>query len=114
MKCLVINEINDTDYITRSEKLISIIFKSEKSFEKCIDFKYDNDFILHLYISDHITNDIIVGVVRYEKCRIINFNEKKLTIQIKGNNKQFFNNSQLKNLRKDKIGDLLDGVEDEK
>ncbi len=112
IKCLSINESKDlksygsVDSGAKSS-VLTFIFTSSETFKKCLDFKYLNDFILHFYISDSLDIETTVGVNRFDKCSIVEFNENKNTIKIRGNNKQFFNMVELKLLRKDKIGNML-------
>lgn len=115
IKCMMLVENKDTISFGSSTPLTSAkipqsiltFLLNENSFKRCKIFRYSKDFILHYYITDTIDIDISVGVERYDNCNIIEFNESKKLLKIKASNKQFFNMSQLKMLRKDKIGNML-------
>lgn len=110
-KCLTINETKDLKSFGASELtstcVILTFVLNDEAFLKCLEFKYIKDFILHFYISDTFDADIIVGVKRFEKCSIGEANEINKTIKITCYNKKYYNMSELKLLRKDKIGNLL-------
>lgn len=113
-RCLMLNESKDIlkyGSDNTSSKLQTLTFYlNDNGFRKCVDFEYDIDFILHLYVVDSINTDIITGVDRFEKCNVVKFDKDKNIIKIKVYNKEFFNMSQLKLLRKDKIGNILSEI----
>ena len=106
IKCLIVNNVKDYGY---SNNNLSFTF-SEEFLNKIHDFKNLQDFIIHFYVFDSIADEVCIGVNRYEKCRIISFNDKNMHIVIKALNKKYFNMSELKLLRKDKIGNLLSPI----
>ena len=107
LRCLVINDIVDINkYGLTNNNVLILLFKSE-SFKKCEEYRFNQDFNIHYYRADNIDETIIVGVNRYTNCNTIEYDEKKHIIRIRYTKMEFYNMSQLKLLRKDKIGNML-------
>ncbi len=111
IRCLMISESKDVKAFGSSDvgskmRVLTLHFNDE-SFKKCEDYRFLNDFILHFYISDTLDIETVIGVNRFETCSITEYNEEKKIVKIKAYNIKFYNMSELKLLRKDKIGNLL-------
>ncbi len=109
-KCCVINEYDDLDeFYGMVSNVLLLKMKNLETFNKYLEFRWVSDFILHFYRSDKMEADIIIGVNRHDNCSILEMDEKKLFIRIKVNtsNMKHYNMSELKLLRKDKIGSIL-------
>ncbi len=117
IRCLMLNESKDILKYGSDDsgsKIQNLTFHlNENGFRKCEEFEYDAEFILHLYVADSLDTEMIVGVDRFEKCSVVKFDKDKSIIKIKVYNKEFFNMSQLKLLRKDKIGNILSEMGDD-
>jgi hypothetical protein len=106
-KCLVLKEGDDIKSYGFSKNGFDMVLSlSEHGFSKCENFFYIRDFIFHFYSLDMFGGDF-VGVYRYEKCEILNYDDKLNKITIRVYNKKFYNVSETKLLRKDKIGNIL-------
>ena len=111
-KCCVINEIDDlvVDGFYGIVKDVSILkMKNIDIFNRYLKYRWDNNFIFHFYRADKMEKDIIIGVDRFDNCSIVEMNKEKLIIKIKLNisSAVHYNNSELKMLRKDRIGGIL-------
>jgi hypothetical protein len=111
IRCLMISESKDikafgsTD--VGSKMCVLTLQFNDESFKKCDEYRFLSDFVLHFYISDTLDSETVVGVNRFDTCSVSEYNEDKKMIKIKAYNKKFYNMSELKLLRKDKIGSLL-------
>ena len=118
LKCLTINEYKEISKFgskdsSATNTVLTFYLKDSSMMHKFIEYRYLPEFILHYYVSDTMEPEIAVGVNRYEKCKIVEYNESKNLIKILSSNKKFFNMSELKLLRKDKIGNMLLNYGDE-
>jgi hypothetical protein len=114
-KCCVINEYEDLEeFYGMVSDVLLLKMKNLEIFNKYLEYRWLNDFILHFYRSDKMEADIIIGVNRHDNCSILEMDEKKLFIRIKVNtsNMKHYNMSELKLLRKDKIGSILSDKND--
>ncbi len=111
-KCLVLKEDLDIKSYGVSNGALYLRLVDSDGFDKCRDFFYIKDFIFHYYANDFLDRAEFAGVYRYEKCEIISFSEHENSVTIKVNNKKFYNISEIKLLRKDKIGSLLNNFDD--
>jgi hypothetical protein len=107
----VLNEFKDiirfgSDNSGSGSQILTFVLNDE-AFKKCEDFRYETKFILHFYVVDTIDIDMVKGVDRFDACIIKEYDAVKKLIRIKTSNKKFYNNAELKLLRKDKIGSLL-------
>ncbi len=117
IKCLTLNEPKDVQSFGSSDLssktyLLTFVL-NDSAFKKCEELKYVKDFIIHYYIGDTFDTDMIIGVNRFELCSVSFINDTKNIVKIKASNKIFYNMSELKLLRKDKIGNFLLGITDE-
>lgn len=111
VRVLTLNESKDiirfgSDNSGLGSQTLTFVLNDE-SFKKCEDFRYETKFILHFYVVDTIDTDMVKGVDRFDTCVIKEYDAVKKLIRIKVSNKKFYNNAELKLLRKDKIGSLL-------
>ena len=106
LRCLIINENDDLiDFGSNNNHRLRFHFLAE-NFKKCEEFRFLEKFNIHFYKADSISS-IIIGVERYGECKVIEFDEIKYVMRVFYQTKNFYNNSQLKLLRKDKIGNFL-------
>ncbi len=108
VRCLIIDENKDLIKYGISGNSLVFHFKRE-TYNKIDDFRYLRDFVIHLYKGDTFVPDVILGIDRYDKCHITSFDDNTFVVRFNAHNKKFYNHSETRFLRKDKIGNFVLG-----